>query len=167
MAIFNLLNQREQEFRPAEVIDRYIRNRTKAKSGYINCDEDIIDIMDLITTMQSQKRTGVIHFTLQFEPEELTDPQIAYAIAFQITDYIEQEYHVCFAVHEDTEKIHIHFVFHSICYTDGSRFSGSTQENLCLADNIAEVLNYYGIELTDVFRAVGTRYSIAEPYEKG
>ena len=156
MAIFNLLNQSGQEFRPAEVIDRYIRNLSKAKSGYISCDEDIIDSMDTMTAVQGEKQTGVIHFTLQFEPEELTDPQIAYAIAQQIANYIEQEYQVCFAVHEDSEKIHIHFVFHSIRYIDGNRFSGSTQENLCLAENIAEVLSYYGIGLTDVFRAVGT-----------
>lgn len=167
MANFNLLNQRGQEFRPAETIDRYILNHTKAKSGYIGCDEDIIDSMDVITAVQEQKRTGVIHFTLQFEPEELTDPQIAYRIACQIADCIEQKYQACFAVHEDTEKIHIHFVFNSIRYIDGNRFSGTTQENLRLADDIAEVLSYYGIGLTDVFRAVGTKYSLAEPYEKG
>lgn len=74
---------------------------------------------------------------------------------------------MCFAVHEDKAKVHIHFVFNSIRYIDGNRFSGTTQENLRLADDIAEVLNYYGIGLTDVFRAVGTKYSLAEPYEKG
>ena len=166
MTIFNLLNQRGQEFHPAETIDRYILNRTKAKSGYIGCDKDIVNQMDTITAVQEQKRTGVIHFTLLFTPDELTDPQIAFYIGQQIAEYIEQEYQTCFAVHEDKEKLHIHFVFNSVRYLDGNRFAGTTQENQRLASYSAEVLRHYRIELNDVFRAVGSNYSLAEPYEK-
>lgn len=170
MAILNLLNQRGQEFNPTETIERYITNRSKAKSGYIGgelVNEDIVGCMDTVASLLGEKDGAkVIHFMLIFQREELNDLKTALKIAQQVTSFIGQEYQVCFAIHEDNPKnLHIHFVFNCLSYLDGYRYTGTTEENLRLGNYVAKVLSYYSdneLKLEGVFRAIGSKYSLPE-----
>lgn len=171
MVTFTLLNQRGQEFNLRETIERYITDTNKAKSGYIAgkfVNNDIVDCMDRVARLLGEEGGAkAIHFELSFGPEELTDPELAREIAEHITIFIGQEYQACFAVHENTEQIHIHFVFNSLSYLDGYRYTGTTEENLRLADYVASVLYYCAdLKLDHVFRSVGSKYAIEEPYKK-
>lgn len=156
MAIINLLNERGQEFNLRETIERYIQNTNKAKDGYMQAavvGSDIVGSMDTVAKAYGeQDGAKAIHFALTFEPAELTDPKLAREIAQQIGYYIMQEYQVCFAVHDNTENLHIHFVFNSISYLDGCHYTGTEEEILRLINYIASVLYYYEIfNTTEVY----------------
>ncbi len=154
-----------------ETIDRYITDASKAISGYVSgrfITSDIPNCMDKVADLLGEKGGAkAIHFELLFEPAELTDPELACEIAELIATYIGQEYQVCYAVHEDTEKLHIHFIFNSLSYLDGYRYTGTTEENLRLADYVSAVLRYSAeLELDNVFRAIGSSLTMNEPYQR-
>lgn len=147
MATFNFVNRTGKSLRPFEMIERYITNAAKAKSGFIGrrmVDDDIAGCMNFMVTMCGvDDDAELLHFVLTFSPEEVNEPKTACGFAEQITDYIATKYQVCYAVHEDTENLHVHFVFNSMSYLDGRCFKG-TEASQQLTDFVARILHYRG-----------------------
>lgn len=102
---------------------------------------------------QFQKNTGVRlrHFILSFDNSEKLSHQNIMEIANLICDYIGRKYQVVFAVHEDTNHLHIHFVHNTISYIGGYRYRGSHEEHNTLKWVIKNILYQYNIySLTEV-----------------
>ena len=54
-------------------------------------------------------------------------------------------YQVVYALHEDTDYPHIHFVFNSICYQNGQRYRGDKAEYYDLLNYAKNALHHVGI----------------------
>ena len=68
------------------------------------------------------------HSVLSFEEKEHISHSVANMIADSIALYYASEYQIVYAVHEDTDTVHIHFVMNQVSYTDGHKYSGSKQK---------------------------------------
>lgn len=157
MAMLKVLNGKGKyhDLKAREDVSRYIFNPLKAESGLmggIGVTSDIVGSMDEIAAKYN-KTNGVQlrHFVISFPPDELDSPEEVYKIASRIAQFIAQEFQVIFAVHENTENLHIHFMFNLISHRDGHRYQGKKKEYYDLVNFIKSDLKYfYGINLLTV-----------------
>lgn len=82
------------------------------------------------TAIKFGKNKGkrVRHSVLSFEKREHVTPEEADTYAQKIVSHYAPEYQVGYAVHTNTEDIHIHFVMNQISYADGHRYRGKKRE---------------------------------------
>lgn len=154
MAMLKVLNKKGKyhDLDAREDLVRYIFNPLKTQSGFrggIIVGQDIIGSMNDVA-IKFNKVNGVQlrHFILSFTPDELDDPEKANEIACQIIQFIGQEYQTIFAVHENAENLHIHFMFNSVSYRDGHRYRGTKKEYYDLVNFVNGFLKqYYGLYL--------------------
>ena len=57
--------------------------------------------------------------------DESIAPYDAYILGWQTAAYYADRFQIIFGVHEDTENVHIHFVFNTVSFIDGLKYSGS------------------------------------------
>ena len=62
-----------------------------------------------------------------------------------ISNQIGPEYQIAFAVHEDTEYPHLHFVFNAVSHIDGHRYRGGKREYHELYHLVRQVLKGFRI----------------------
>lgn len=157
MAMLKVLNGKGKyhDLGAREDVANYMFNSSKMLSGYrggIAVTEDFLGSMNQIAT-KFDKTTGVQlrHFVLSFTPDELNDPEEVNKIACHITRFIGKDYQAVFSVHENTENLHIHFMFNAISYRDGHRYRGTKKEYYDLINFIKSALRqYYGLNLMTV-----------------
>ena len=116
-------------------------------SGGVQVDEhDIAGSMKQVSA-HFQKETGVQirHFIISFESYELSNPLIVNEIAMHVVRYLGKEYQAIYAVHENTESLHIHIIMNSVSYIDGHRYRGTKAEHYEFMDFLRNVLKHYGI----------------------
>ena len=65
------------------------------------------------------------HFIVSFEDD--ISPYDAYILGYRIAAYYAGRYQIVFGVHEDTDNPHIHFVFNTVSFVDGHKYS----EDIC------------------------------------
>ena len=129
---------------------KYILRTDKIKHSYyggIAVDmQDIPGSMDIVAE-RFNKNTGVRvrHFILSFHPYEVSAPEVTNAIGKQIIRYIGKEYQAVYAVHEDTENLHIHIVMNAVSYVDGHRYRGTRGEFNAFKSYINKILRMHGI----------------------
>lgn len=94
------------------------------------------------------KNSGVRlrHYVLSFSQQELTDPEIAYAIASSVAEYIAERYQVVYGVHQDTDEIHVHFVANTINFKTGERYGGKKAELYGLIRYLNYCVKFFGIQ---------------------
>lgn len=85
------------------------------------------------------------HFVVSFCPWEVKTLGIYVCIGQEICKYIGQEYQVIYALHQDTDYHHFHFVFNAVSFIDGHRYRGSHKEYYSLINHVRRVLRAYGI----------------------
>ena len=157
MAMFKTCNKKGKYFDSDSRQDviGYIFNPLKTESGFrggINVTADVVDSMNNVAVrFKKTKGVQLRHFVLSFTPDEMDEPEIVYEIACKIASFMGMEYQVVFAVHEDTQNLHIHFVCNAMKYTDGHRYYGKKEEYFPLVKFIKDLLRYeYGIRLITV-----------------
>ena len=67
------------------------------------------------------------HYILSF-PSSVQDPHKVYEIGMEIMHTFFKDYQTVFAVHEDTDNLHIHFVFNSVSYVTGKKWCPKYKE---------------------------------------
>lgn len=90
-------------------------------------------------------RVRIRHFVLAFSPKEIYAFSLLRYVAERICSYIGKEYQIVYAVHEDTNAPHIHFVFNAVSYLDGHRYRGNKESHYRLICAVKSALHYYGI----------------------
>lgn len=75
------------------------------------------------------------HYILSFDGS-VKDPEKVYEIGLEIMDEFFSEYQTIFAVHEDTDNLHIHFVFNSVSYVTGKKWCPNHREFYLLKKDI-------------------------------
>lgn len=120
--------------------------------GGVAVTENFIESMNEVA-IRFKKTKGIQlrHFVLSFPPEELDDPEVVYEIACHVARFIGRDYQIVFAVHENTDNLHIHFMQNSVSYTTGHKYSGSKKDYYQLVNFLTEFLkDNYGIHLLTV-----------------
>lgn len=156
MAMLKVLNGKGKyhDLGAREDVAHYICNPLKVESGFmggIGVTEDIVGSMDDIAVKFNKvKGVQLRHFVLSFLPDELDCPEDVFEVACEIASFISREYQVVFAVHEDTENLHVHFMFHAVSYRDGHRYLGTKREYYDLLNYVNEILKFYKLKLMTV-----------------
>ena len=134
-----------------EKVISYITSPTKAIHGFIGYRG--VDPADPAGSMervaqQKGKNGGVKlrHFILSFGPREPVTPAIVANIGEEIADYFGREYQTVYAVHEDTNNLHIHIVINSVSYLDdGHSYRGTRETFSKFLSEIGHILRKYGL----------------------
>lgn len=124
---------------PQKVIGKFIGSKGLHSNSF---SEEMMD-----TSKQFGKDTGVQlrHFVVAFEEDEVNNPAVAFAIGDKICDVFDGEYQTVFAVHEDTENLHLHIVVNSTSFVDGHRYKGTRQEFYHMKNHINYILEEHNI----------------------
>lgn len=81
------------------------------------------------------------HFIVSFDDD--IQPYDAWIIGMRIAAYYANSYQIVFAVHEDTENIHIHFVFNTVSVIDGKKYCEFWSDQWRLKSYIKQVYDEY------------------------
>lgn len=79
------------------------------------------------------------HSVLTFEPQECVNPEQANNYAQRIIQYYTPEYQITYAVHGDTDHVHVHFVMNQISFVDGHRYAGKKKDYYGFRKYVQEV----------------------------
>ena len=85
------------------------------------------------------------HSVISFENDRGITLKAANQIAQQAIAYFGSAYQIIYAVHEDTEHLHIHLVMNSVSYLDGMKYHGSKKDYYSFIGYMKVVLRPYGI----------------------
>lgn len=68
------------------------------------------------------------HFIVSFTDNEAISPEKAFYLAYEIAEYYGNDYQIAFAVHDDTDYVHVHFVMNSVNYNTGIKYAGGFED---------------------------------------
>ena len=133
-----------------ENLIKYVTNPHKAKSGFyggvmVDIDHAAEEMRSTATEFKKDSGVRLRHFILSFDYDEVRDPKMAYDIAHHLALVMANRYETVYAVHQNTDQLHIHFILNSVSYTDGMRYSGSRKEFYALMSAMKHVLQDYNI----------------------
>lgn len=119
------------------------------------CDSNCVDIS---TTYNAERQIKAVkkfynkldgrqmyHYILSF-PDSVQNPQKIYKIGMEIMHTFFNDYQTVFAVHEDTDNLHIHFVFNSVSYVTGKKWCHRHQEFYRLKEAVEHMADSYFYE---------------------
>ena len=75
-------------------------------------------------------------------------PFVAYQIAYQAAWYYGREYQILFAVHENKQLLHVHFVMNTVSYLDGHKYAGKREDYYKFQDYLIQILKPFGIDIS-------------------
>lgn len=129
----------------------YITRPDKAKSRMIggvgvnpNCIAD--SMIQVSNTFNKNSKIRLHHFIVSFTRWECSAPGVLYCIGMAICNQIGPEYQIAFALHEDTEYPHLHFVFNAVSHIDGHRYRGGKKEYFDLYNRVRLTLKDFRIK---------------------
>lgn len=110
----------------------YILNPTKA--AYIG-GGGLTDLQHAAEEMQQTaerfgKNSGkrLRHSELSFATSENITPELAGQYADKIIQHYSSEFQILYAVHQNTDHTHIHFLMNQVSYIDGHRYQGKKKD---------------------------------------
>lgn len=114
--------------------------------GYGIDPDHIADSMAHVSNQfNKNSRIRLHHFIVSFGSWECSAPGVLYCIGMAISYQIGPEYQIAFALHEDTDYLHLHFVFNAISHIDGHRYRGGKKEYHELYHLVRKVLKGFRI----------------------
>lgn len=81
------------------------------------------------------------HFIVSFEEDVLAYD--AYVLGYQIAAFYAGRYQIVFGVHEDTDNLHIHFVFNTVSFVDGLKYSEDINDLSKLKEYVNRAFDAY------------------------
>lgn len=127
-------------------ITRAVKTPNDMIGGRVIDPEHIAQSMiDVSERFGKNSRIRLHHFIVSLTVREARSKGIMISIAEEISSIIGEQFQVCYAIHEDTDYPHIHFVFNSISYINGFRYRGGKREYYNLYYVVRSVLYQYGI----------------------
>lgn len=127
MALVKMIGEDYPDRKDLQNLVQYIIQPDKAVHGLVGGfgllpagEEEIIRQME--TVKEVWHKTGgrqARHFVVSFAWGEHISEAEAWRLAYWIALYYADRYQIVYAVHEDTENLHIHFVFNPVSFVDG------------------------------------------------
>ena len=82
------------------------------------------------TAIAFNKNSGkrIRHSIVSFTQQEHITPEQANSYAQKIIQHYAREYQIVYAVHTNTDEVHIHLAMNQISYLDGHRYEGKKKD---------------------------------------
>lgn len=108
----------------------YITNVMKTDGLYMGCYPSLsacfYDWIDEFITVKKiyHKEEGqqIKHRIVNFKASDLVNYQDADQFGYEVAKRYGDCYQTIYAVHQDTEHIHVHFIINTVSYVDGKRY---------------------------------------------
>lgn len=95
----------------------------------VSCAERAAQEMEQTAEIfHKNKGKRVRHSIISFDAKSGMDAENAKICADKIIQYYAPEYQIVYAVHDNTDNVHIHLVMNQIAYTDGHRYQGKKKD---------------------------------------
>ena len=155
MAVFKIVHEpgKYSDHSAYRTVLGYCFRPDKTPSGFVGGRN--IDVNHAAEEMETVSKvfgktdkTKVRHFILSFSPTENMTPAEVAEVADQAADYYSARHQIVFAVHEDTDHPHAHFVMNHVSFRDGRHYNGTKQDYYGLQRHIKNILRPYGLSLT-------------------
>jgi hypothetical protein len=137
MAIIKIVNKKYKNIDAIEKLVKYIldpKKRIHNITGAIGTDPGDIDIIiRQFYTVQKMHRNckgkRICHLVLSFSKEEINTLTIQafLQIGYAIAEFFNDEYQICFALHEDTDDTHLHFAVNPVNIYSGKKLQWKYQ----------------------------------------
>ncbi len=75
--------------------------------------------------------------------DENITPYDAYILSWQIAAFYADRYQIVFGVHDNTDNVHMHFVFNTVRFVDGLKYSKSYNDLYKLNVYVDKTYNEY------------------------
>ncbi len=135
----------------------YIMDPTKTPSRYIGGIgiDPLHAEFEMVTLSQlyaQDKGVRLRHMILAFEEKELWPKRknslyFANCIAFQVASFYGGNYQIVYAVHEDTKRVHIHFVMNTTNYMTGLKYEGKKADLCAFIQYVNNILEQFGSQV--------------------
>lgn len=112
-SVFNLVDY--------ALYDKSTGGRVRFYGGY-NVDINRADEQIMLVKNYYRKDDGrkMRHFIVSFDDD--ISAYDAYVLGWRIAAFYANRYQIVFGVHEDTDNVHIHFVFNTVSFADGLKY---------------------------------------------
>ncbi len=131
----------------------YINNSSKLVhniKGALGCNYDSSksitkDMLDVQKCFNKKKGKRINHFTVCFSPaeEEILQIDDYLTIGYKIASFFPNEYQIFFALHENTDNMHIHFAMNPVSFVTGKKFHWQKKDSHALKCRVEEILREY------------------------
>lgn len=120
--------------------------------GIATCDMAVNQIKAIKKYYKKTNGRQMYHYVLSF-PSVIKDAKKVSEIAMEIALRYFNDYQTIFAVHENTDNLHIHFIFNSVSFATGNKWNMNHRDFYCLKHNIEEYANMclYSNDLSILF----------------
>ncbi len=152
MAILKIVNGKGQYKDPDSTKDvlNYILDPRKTKLGlygYFQVDpqEPAKSMRNVATYFGKEKGVQIRHYVITFPHYEVSEPILVAQFADYVAEYLSTDYQTVYAVHEDSDYVHIHFVCNAINYRTGERYTGKRKELFCFETFLKRLLSKFGV----------------------
>lgn len=119
----------------------------------INLNQPAFEMERLAKAYGKERGLRLRHMILSFSKEETKRfRQHALDNIKKIADYAAlyyaMEYQIIYAIHEDTDQYHIHFVMNTVSFLDGAKYRGEKEDYYRFQEYLRTFLReYYGLPL--------------------
>jgi len=134
---------------------KYIERKEATPSDLIGCwgienKKRISEEMyELAKSYNKLKGTRVRHMIFSFDSKK--EPHINAVAAFHIGkligDFYYPDYQIVYAVHENTENLHIHMVMNTVHRFTGKKHKGKKDDYYRFQDHIRKTIRKFGLRL--------------------
>lgn len=124
----------------------YIFGHASSIGGNVQSAETAADEMLYVANhFNKNKGKRLRHSMLSFSKGERVSPEIANNYALGIIQYYADEYQIVYAVHNNTDEVHIHFVMNQVSYKDGYKYTGQKKDYYGFKKYIESIIGTYVI----------------------
>lgn len=125
-----------------DAINYISRNNTIAYTGGENVASiktAALEMEKLSASFHKDSGKRIRHSVLSYDKNEQVTPEMADLFAKEIIQHYAPEFQIVYAVHEDTEHVHTHFVMNQVSYQDGHRYAGKKKDYYAFINHIRHV----------------------------
>lgn len=107
------------------VINYILDHAIYCGSANLNSISDAAEeMLDVAIAFNKNKGKRVRHSVLSFAAWENVTPCMADIYAKNIISFYADRYQIVYAVHDNTDEVHIHFVMNQVSFVDGYKYGG-------------------------------------------
>ena len=107
---------------------KYIMDPNKTEGGRYVSGSNCIPENALAQMLETKRHFGKLdkrqgyHFIISFEEEDITEETAFEVVGQFVKEYLGPDFEAVYAIHNDTDHIHGHIIFNSVCCTNGYKY---------------------------------------------
>lgn len=105
----------------------------------MDLDKMVVQMIAIQKLFGKKKGRRVYHMIISF-PSKIRNMTLVRSVAEGVANYLFEDYQVVYGIHEDTDDIHIHFVFNAVSYWDGKKYHKNKKEFGEMKEDIRKIV---------------------------